>query len=43
VEKYGRDGNIIRRFACRITKVTDTHSEYVILLFDSNSGHANAP
>jgi hypothetical protein len=38
VEKYGRtrestDDNIIRRmrFACWITKATDTHSEYVIL------------
>jgi hypothetical protein len=38
VEKYGTarqstDGNIIRRmrFACWITKATDTHSEYVIL------------
>jgi hypothetical protein len=39
VEKYGRarqttDGNIIRRmhFACWITKATDIHSEYVILI-----------
>ena len=39
VEKYGRDGharddNIIRRmrFACWITKATDTPSEYVILI-----------
>jgi hypothetical protein len=38
-EKYGRarlatDNNIIRRmrFACWITKATDTHSEYVILI-----------
>jgi hypothetical protein len=38
VEKYGTarqatDDNIIRRmrFACWITKATDTHSEYVIL------------
>jgi hypothetical protein len=37
VEKYGTarqatDDNIIRRMriACRITKATDTHSEYVI-------------
>jgi hypothetical protein len=37
VKKYGRarqatDDNIIRRmrFACWITKVTDTHPEYVI-------------
>jgi hypothetical protein len=39
VEKYGRtrqatDENIIQRmrFACWITKATDTHSEYVILV-----------
>jgi hypothetical protein len=39
VEKYGRarqatDGNIMRRmrFACWMTKATDTHSEYVILI-----------
>jgi hypothetical protein len=39
VEKYGRsrqatDDNIIQRmrFACWITKATDTHSEYVILI-----------
>ena len=39
MEKYGRatqatDDNIIRRmrFACFITKTTDTHSEYVILI-----------
>ena len=38
MEKHGRarqatDDNIIRRmrFACWITKATDTHSEYVIL------------
>jgi hypothetical protein len=37
-EKYGRarqatDDNMIRRmrFACWITKATDTHSEYVVL------------
>jgi hypothetical protein len=37
VEKYGNaihatDGNIIQRmrFACQITKATDTHSEYVM-------------
>jgi hypothetical protein len=43
VEKYGRfgqatDDNIIRRmrFACWITKATDTHSEYVILLHGKN-------
>jgi hypothetical protein len=51
VEKYGTarqatDDNIIQRmrFACRITKATDTHSEYVIfLLFHGNNGYANAP
>jgi hypothetical protein len=39
VEKYGiarqaRDDNIIwrKRFACWITKATDTHSEYVTLI-----------
>jgi hypothetical protein len=39
VAKYGTagqatDGNIIRRmrFACWMTKATDTHSEYVILI-----------
>ena len=31
------------RFACWITKATDTHSEYVILLFDGNNGYSNAP
>jgi hypothetical protein len=30
------------RFACWITKATDTHSEYVILLFHDNNGYANA-
>ena len=50
VEKYGRtgqstDGNVIRRkrFACWICKATDTHSEYVILLFHDNDGYGNAP
>jgi hypothetical protein len=38
VEKYGRDGQATdenkrrMRFACWITKATDTHSEYVILI-----------
>jgi hypothetical protein len=39
VEKYGTarqatDGNIIRgmRFACWITKATEAHSQYVILI-----------
>jgi len=32
------------RFACWITKVTDIHCEYVIILiFHSNVGYANAP
>jgi hypothetical protein len=51
VEKYGTarqatDDNIIRRmrFACWVTKATDTHSQYVILIFfHCNSGYANAP
>jgi hypothetical protein len=32
--RQATDGNIIRRmrFACWITKATDTHSEYVILI-----------
>ena len=51
VYKHGRAGqasdyNIIRRmrYACWITKATDTHSAYVIvlLLFHANSGYANA-
>jgi len=39
------DDNIVQRmrFACCITKATDTHSEYVTLLFHGNNGHANAP
>jgi hypothetical protein len=50
LEKYGTakratDGNIIQRmrFACWITKATDTRSEYVILHFHGNSVYANAP
>jgi hypothetical protein len=51
VEKYGRTWqtthyNIMlrMRFACWITKATDKHSEYVILLlFHGNNGYANAP
>jgi hypothetical protein len=31
------------RIACWIPKVTNTHSEYVILLFHRNSGYANGP
>jgi hypothetical protein len=50
VEKYGTarqttDDNIIRRmrFACWITKATDTHSEYVVLLpLYGHNGYANA-
>jgi hypothetical protein len=51
VEKYGGAtqatvDNIIRRmrFACWITKATDTHSECIIfLLFHCKNGYANAP
>jgi len=53
VEKLRRPGqpmdeNLIRclRFACWITKVTNTHSEYIIgylLLFHGNNGYVNAP
>jgi len=39
--------NILERaghFACRISKSTDTHSEYVILIaFHYNNGYTNAP
>ena len=31
------------RIACWIPKATNTHSEYVILLFHSKSGYTNAP
>jgi hypothetical protein len=39
------DSNIIRRmrFACWITKATDTHSEYVMLHFHGTSVYANTP
>jgi hypothetical protein len=50
VEKHGTarqtaDDNKIRgmHFACWITKATDTHSEYAILLQHRNNGYANAP
>jgi hypothetical protein len=51
VEKYGRgrqatDDDIIRRMriSCWITKATDTHSEYVILIiFHGNNGYTDAP
>jgi len=51
VGKYGRmgqatEGNIIwrMRIECWITKATDTHSEYVILIaFHYNGGYTNAP
>jgi hypothetical protein len=50
VEKYGRSGqatddNTIRRmrFACWITKATNTHSEYVIPLFHCDNGCTTAP
>ena len=43
--RQATDENIIKRmrFVCWITKATDTHSEYVILLFHNNSGYANVP
>jgi hypothetical protein len=31
------------RFTCWITKATDTHSEYVILLCHGNNGYVNLP
>jgi hypothetical protein len=51
VEKYGTarqatEDNIMRRMriTCWITKATDRHSEYVILIaFPGNNGYANAP
>jgi hypothetical protein len=51
VEKYGRamqatDHSIIQHmpFVCWVSKVTDTHSEYVILLlFRCNKGYTNMP
>jgi hypothetical protein len=50
VEKYGRarqatDGNIIwyRYCACRITKATYIHSEYLILILHGSNGYTNVP
>jgi hypothetical protein len=50
VEKYGTatqttDDNIIpsMRFACWITNATDTHSEYVTLLFLGKYSYTKAP
>ena len=47
---YGRAGQVTddkiiwrMRVACWKRKPTDTHSEYVILLFNGDSGYANAP
>ena len=39
-----RHDSIIRRMriAFWLTTVTDTHSEYVIILFDGNKGYGNA-
>jgi hypothetical protein len=44
--RQATDDNITwrMRIACWITKATDTHSEYVILIaFDGKNGYANAP
>jgi len=49
VEKYGiarqaTDDHVVwlMRFACGITKATDTHSEYEVLrLFHGNNGYMN--
>jgi hypothetical protein len=48
VEKRGKTvlatDNIRRmRFACWITKATDTQSEYDLLFFHDSNGYANAP
>ena len=48
VEKYCKagqatDDNMRMRFARWITKATETHAEYVILVFHCNSGWKNAP
>jgi hypothetical protein len=42
--RQATDDNTIGRMhsACRITKATDTHSEYVILIH-CNNGYMNAP
>jgi hypothetical protein len=42
--RQATDDNTIRRmrFACCITKGTDTYSEYVVLIFHGNNGYANA-
>jgi hypothetical protein len=49
VEKYGTatqatDGSIIWRMliACWMAKATETHSEYVILIFHGKNGYSNA-
>ena len=49
MEKYGRarrdtyDSILRMRIACWITKATYAHSQYLILIFQINSGYANAP
>jgi hypothetical protein len=46
VEPDRTHDNVIRgmRFACRITKAANTHSEYVIYIaFNGNKGYANGP
>jgi hypothetical protein len=43
--RHGTDDSIVRRmcFACWITKATNTHLEYVILIaFRNNNVHLNA-
>jgi len=45
VQGRSQIGNIIRRMlsSCCIPKATNTHSEYVILLYCCNNRCANAP
>jgi len=50
VENYGRAGLVTEedttlpmRCACWLNRATDSHSEFVIMLFHSNEGYANKP